>query len=111
MYDSLPSLVRGWGKNVYAGGRHAMRGGRWDVRCSPCCCCSRRCRDRAATGALAAAARARRRAVRLDDLRGAGRRAVWSALATLGVLATAGLMRRFNREPWRDALLAPWGPG
>jgi hypothetical protein len=27
MYDSLPALMRGWGKNVYAGGRFAMRGG------------------------------------------------------------------------------------
>ena len=27
MYDSLASLMRGWGKNVYAGGRFAMRGG------------------------------------------------------------------------------------
>lgn len=27
MYTSLPELVRGWGKNVYAGGREAMRGG------------------------------------------------------------------------------------
>lgn len=28
MYDSYGALVRGWGKNVYAGGRHAMWGGR-----------------------------------------------------------------------------------
>lgn len=28
MYDSLGALVRGWGKNIYAGGRHAMPGGR-----------------------------------------------------------------------------------
>lgn len=28
MYDSLRELVRGWGKNVYAGGRRAMPGGR-----------------------------------------------------------------------------------
>lgn len=28
MYTSLGELVRGWGKNVYAGGREAMRGGR-----------------------------------------------------------------------------------
>lgn len=32
MYDSLPALMRGWGKNVYAGGRFAMPEGslmRW----------------------------------------------------------------------------------
>ena len=28
MYTSLGELIRGWGKNVYAGGREAMRGGR-----------------------------------------------------------------------------------
>lgn len=28
MYDSFGALVRGWGKNIYAGGRHAMPGGR-----------------------------------------------------------------------------------
>ncbi|HUF26496.1 MAG TPA: glycosyltransferase family A protein [Gemmatimonadaceae bacterium] len=28
MYESLSELVRGWGKNVYAGGREAMPGGR-----------------------------------------------------------------------------------
>ena len=29
MYTSLGELVRGWGKNVYAGGREAMHGGRF----------------------------------------------------------------------------------
>lgn len=28
MYDSFRALVRGWAKNIYAGGRHAMPGGR-----------------------------------------------------------------------------------
>lgn len=28
MYASLGELIRGWGKNVYAGGRHAVLGGR-----------------------------------------------------------------------------------
>jgi chlorobactene glucosyltransferase len=27
MYDGLPSLMKGWRKNLYAGGRHAMWGG------------------------------------------------------------------------------------
>ncbi|MBY0488305.1 MAG: glycosyltransferase [Gemmatimonadaceae bacterium] len=27
MYDGLASLMKGWGKNLYAGGRHAMWGG------------------------------------------------------------------------------------
>jgi chlorobactene glucosyltransferase len=27
MYDGLASLIKGWGKNLYAGGRHAMWGG------------------------------------------------------------------------------------
>jgi chlorobactene glucosyltransferase len=32
MYDGLGSLMKGWGKNLYAGGRHAMWGGEFGRR-------------------------------------------------------------------------------
>ncbi len=35
MYDGLSALMKGWGKNLYAGGRYAMGGGAWGQRVYP----------------------------------------------------------------------------
>ena len=104
MYDSLSSLMRGWGKNVYAGGRFAMRGGaagRWlypllllafplalllpfVVLCT--------------TGAARAFG-----ATEATTL------LIWSVLASGGVLGMFAVANYINRDPIRRAFLAPLG--
>lgn len=107
MYDGLRSLVRGWSKNVYAGGRHAMRGGRLGQLLFPVGLLFFPLFILApAVALLVAAGLAVAGGVVSASLFGW---MVWSALSLLGVMTAAGLMNWFNRDPWYRGLLAPLG--
>jgi len=102
MYDGLSSLVRGWRKNVYAGGRFAMRGALARalypvlLLTFPLMCVLP-----FVTLAIAVA------------MWLSGSMPVnwmlWSVLASLGTLTTLAIANRFNRDPVVRALLAPLG--
>jgi chlorobactene glucosyltransferase len=99
MYDGLASLMKGWGKNLYAGGRHAMWGGeavrRWLYPLlllafpfgivGPF------------LGILLAAAF------------GWPSLLVWGTVASLAVLASFALANAFNHDPLWRAIYAPLG--
>jgi chlorobactene glucosyltransferase len=113
MYDGLSSLMRGWGKNVYAGGRFGMRGGAVGRGLYPIllvafpalllCPFIALCFGvlAAITGAERASTEGANAAVNAWLL--------WSLLASIGVLGTFGLANRVNRDPAHRALLAPLG--
>ena len=111
MYDGLSSLVRGWGKNVYAGGRHSMRGGRVGRALFPALLLSAPLLVIMPPLVLLVLLAGRLLAA------GDGSPAVpwwdgwmvWSTIATGSVLLTAAAVNRFNGEPWHRALLAPLG--
>jgi chlorobactene glucosyltransferase len=106
MYDGLASLVRGWSKNVFAGGRHAMRGGRLGQLIYPFALVGFPIMIVAPAAALLAS-------VAVMASSGVTPQAVswssWSLLALAGIVLAAGYMNRFNGDPWRRGLLAPLG--
>jgi chlorobactene glucosyltransferase len=111
MYDSLSSLVRGWAKNVYAGGRHSMRGGRVGRALFPALLLSAPLFVLVPPFALLGLLIARVLAM-MDGspvIPWWDAWLVWSAVATASVLLTVGTINRFNGEPWHRALLAPLG--
>ncbi len=104
MYDSLPALMRGWGKNVYAGGRFAMRGGAAGRGLYPLLLLAFPLLLLAPFVALPVALAAL--------ALGASAALPWafgSTLASGGVLATFAMANRLNLDPMRRAMLAPLG--
>jgi chlorobactene glucosyltransferase len=102
MYDGLSSLIRGWRKNVYAGGRFAMRGA-VSRAFYPILLLMFPLMSVLPFVTLAIAT-----AMWLS-----GRLPVnlmlWSVFASSGVLTTLAVANRFNRDPMHRALLAPLG--
>jgi chlorobactene glucosyltransferase len=98
MYDGLSSLIKGWGKNVYAGGRFAMRGGSVGRTLYPLILLT------FPSGILAPF-------VALLWALAVGNPAwmVWSALASVGTFLTFALANRLNRDPMWRAVYAPLG--
>jgi len=104
MYDSLSSLMRGWGKNVYAGGRFAMRGGALGRALYPLVLVAFPLTLLVPfvtlVGSLIMLALGQTQATPVM---------LWSCLAAAGVLATFAMANRLNLDPMRRALLAPLG--
>ena len=108
MYDGLGSLMKGWGKNMYAGGRHAMWWGAIGQRLFPLLLLSFPlgvlmpfvalvwCAVAMATGGTVIGA------VSAALL-------LWSALTSAAILVSFALANRLNGDPIRRALLAPLG--
>jgi chlorobactene glucosyltransferase len=104
MYDGLSALMKGWGKNVYAGGRHALPGGSL---------------ARALFPVLLPAfplALLLPFAVLIVQLVSwatgssvAPAVALWSALSSGAVIGLFGVANHMNRDPLRRAFLAPLG--
>jgi len=104
MYDSLPALMRGWGKNVYAGGRFAMRGGAAGRGLYPLLLLAFPLLLLAPFVAMPVAL--------VALALGASAALPWvlgSTLASGGVLATFAMANRLNLDPMRRAMLAPLG--
>ncbi len=100
MYDGLGPLIRGWAKNVYAGGRHAMRGGAVGRALYPVALLS---------APLTALVPFTTLLVSLIALL-AGTRGplvtllvLWGALSTAGLLVAAAAVNRYNGDPWYRA--------
>jgi chlorobactene glucosyltransferase len=104
MYDGLGSLMKGWGKNMYAGGRHAMWWGAIGQRLYPLFLLS------FPLGVLmpfvtlvwCAVAMATGGAVGTALL-------LWSALTSAAILTSFALANWLNGDPIRRAILAPLG--
>jgi chlorobactene glucosyltransferase len=109
MYHSLSSLVRGWRKNVYAGGRHSMRGGRIGRALFPALLLSAPLFVIVPPLALLSLLLMRLWAANGAAITWWDAPFVWSVVATASVLLTVGTINRFNGEPWHRALLAPLG--
>ncbi|QJR34099.1 glycosyltransferase [Gemmatimonas groenlandica] len=104
MYDGLASLMKGWGKNMYAGGRHAMWWGAVGQRLYPLFLLSfplgvlmpfvtlTWCVLAMATGGTASTALL-----------------LWSGASSAAVLTSFAAANRINGDPMRRALLAPLG--
>jgi chlorobactene glucosyltransferase len=104
MYDGLGSLMKGWGKNMYAGGRHAMWWGAIGQRLYPLFLLSfplavlmpfvalTWCIVALVTGGAVSAALL-----------------MWSAATSAAILTSFALANRLNGDPIRRALLAPLG--
>jgi chlorobactene glucosyltransferase len=104
MYDGLASLMKGWGKNMYAGGRHAMWWGAVGQRLYPLfllsfplgvlmpfvaltwCVATMLLGGTVSTGLL-----------------------LWSTATSAAMLTSFAAANRINRDPIRRALLAPLG--
>ena len=99
MYESLPELVRGWRKNVFAGGRDAVPFGAVGQALFPFMLVAGPLFTLAPAIVLPIAA-----AGALDTSW-----LVWSAIATLASLLWWGAVYRFTREPAWHALLFPLG--
>jgi len=111
MYDGLGALIKGWGKNVYAGGRFAMRGGSVGRALYPLLLVT------FPTGlffpfiAFATALRA----TQVDppsifgDAVATAAWLLWSALASAGALLTFALANWLNRDRIWRAIYAPIG--
>ena len=104
MYDGLESLMKGWGKNMYAGGRHAMWWGAVGQRLYPLFLLSfplgvlmpfvmlAWCVAVLASGGVVGTALL-----------------LWSAASSAAVLTSFAAANRINGDPIRRALLAPLG--
>jgi chlorobactene glucosyltransferase len=103
MYDGLGPLMRGWGKNIYAGGRFAVRGGALGRLLYPLLLPLFPLALLAPFVTLLAAL------AQLASGHAAGSLLAWSVLASSGVLCTFVLANRLNRDPIGRALLAPLG--
>ncbi len=110
MYDGLSSLVAGWGKNVYAGGRFAMRGGAVGRAVYPLLLLSFPAGVLIPFLALALLAGSRAAGLHLPGNAGQFTAALtWSVLTSACVLASFALANVVNRDrAWR-AVLAPLG--
>lgn len=112
MYDGLGELVRGWGKNVYAGGRFAMRGGAIGRALYPLVLLSFPLGMIIPFALLIVVAAANvlfvSSPLSTDAMLGA-LLMCWSIAASVGVLLTFGVANRLNRDPLWRALLAPLG--
>ncbi|WP_373065058.1 glycosyltransferase family 2 protein [Gemmatimonas sp.] len=104
MYDGLGSLMKGWGKNMYAGGRHAMWWGAKGQWLYPFLLLS------FPLGLLMPFATLMWCAVALatGGAIGAGL-LFWSLATSAAVLASFAAANRINGDPMRRALLAPLG--
>lgn len=104
MYDGLGSLMKGWGKNMYAGGRHAMWWGAFGQRLYPLFLLSFPLGVLMPFVALAwcLAAMLAGSAVSSGLL-------LWSAATSAAVLTSFAAANRINGDPMRRALLAPLG--
>ena len=104
MYDGLGSLMKGWGKNMYAGGRHAMWWGAIGQRLYPLFLLAFPLAVLMPFVALTwcAVAMATGGAVGMGLL-------LWSALTSAAILTLFALANRLNGDPIRRALLAPLG--
>jgi hypothetical protein len=106
MYDGLAPLVRGWSKNVYAGGRHAIRGGSLGRLLFPVLLLL------FPLGLLLPPLGLVVSAIALATGQPFVHAQPWlagSVLATAGVLLLSAIMQRFNGDPLRRAWLAPLG--
>ncbi|MDQ8162002.1 MAG: glycosyltransferase family 2 protein [Gemmatimonadota bacterium] len=103
MYDGLSSLRKGWGKNMYAGGRHAMWWGALGQRLYPLFLLAFPVGVLAPFVALAISG--------WNAATGGGPSGwlLWSAVTSLAVLASFAAANRLNRDPAYRALLAPLG--
>ncbi len=108
MYDGLASLVRGWTKNVYAGGRHAMRGGRFGRAIFPLLLLAPPVLIIVPSMTLllmgAIALLMTMMGMAMSSL--ATALLVWSAIATAGLLTAAALLNVANGDPARRAFYA-----
>jgi len=104
MYDGLGSLVKGWGKNMYAGGRHAMWWGAVGQRLYPLFLLSFPLGVLMPFVMLAWCAAA----VVTGSTVGTGL-LLWSAVTSAAVLTSFAAANRINGDPIRRALLAPLG--
>lgn len=98
MYDGLDALVRGWRKNVYAGGRMAIRGGWFGRLLFP-----------VALVGFPLAIAAPFVGAPLAWLFGAPQLLTWSLLTTSAMLLAFAGASHFARTPLWRALLAPIG--
>jgi hypothetical protein len=103
MYDGLSSLMRGWGKNIYAGGRFAVRGGALGRLLYPLLL------PLFPLGLLAPFVVLPLALAPLVGGHMSTPLLAWSTLASGGVLATFALANRLNRDPTVRSLLAPLG--
>jgi len=105
MYDGLPALVKGWSKNVYAGGRHAVRGGRAGRMLYPLLLMIPPFFALAPFAVFAAiiAGVAGAPAYGSGTSDGALALLMWSTLAILGTLVAAAALNRANGDPWYRA--------
>ena len=111
MYDGLGALVKGWGKNVYAGGRFAMRGGAIGRATYPLVLLSFPLGIVIPFALLVVLAIANVMFVSSSSVEATLGKALswWSVATSLGVLATFGVANRLNRAAVWRALLAPLG--
>ena len=104
MYDGLSSLMKGWGKNMYAGGRHAMWWGAVGQRLYPLFLLS------FPLGVLMPFVMLGW-CVAVGLIGGVVGTALllWSIATTAAVLTSFAAANRINGDPVRQALLAPLG--
>ena len=104
MYDGLGALVQGWGKNVYAGGRFAMRGGAFGRAIFPLVLLTFPLGMLLPFAVLLASVVAL-----IFGTPWALRGIIWSCVASVGVLTSFAIANRLNRESAWRAVLAPLG--
>jgi len=117
MYNGLGELVKGWGKNVYAGGRFAMRGGAVGRAIYPLLLlsfplgmvCPFALLLTLAIANVALGSTPLSVDAPVGDALFGTTLLWWSAATSLGVLATFGVANKLNRDPVWRALLAPLG--
>ena len=112
MYDGLGELVKGWGKNVYAGGRFAMRGGPIGRALYPLLLLSFPLGIVIPFLMLSVVAVANLLLVSSPlstDASLGAQILLWSVATSIGVLVTFGAANRLNGDPLWRALLAPLG--
>jgi chlorobactene glucosyltransferase len=104
MYDGLDSLMKGWGKNMYAGGRHAMWWGAVGQRLYPLFLLSFPLGVLMPFVALAWCVVAMLLAGPVSTAL-----LLWSAATSAATLTSFAAANRLNGDPIRRALLAPLG--
>jgi chlorobactene glucosyltransferase len=108
MYDGLGSLMKGWGKNMYAGGRHAMWWGAIGQRLYPLFLLAFPLAVLMPFVALVWCAVAVATGGAVIGAVGAGL-LLWSAATSAAILTSFALANRLNGDPIRRALFAPLG--
>ncbi len=103
MYDGLGSLLKGWGKNMYAGGRHAMLWGKLGQLLFPVLLLS------FPLGVLMPFVILGISTWLAFTGHGVTGWLLWSAIASVAVLFSFAAANRMNGDPVRRALLAPLG--